>query len=458
MLKGNKYTLTTDEYLEMLLYGIEFVDNQEDYIKNANIENEIYKREKTLYESLSDEEKIKVELSDFELTLNEEFDEIRKIEYFLQNGNIDWVCFELSEKIKLYILTIIKKTYNLHFNPPLTQEEINNIAFQQVNNEYSRLYQNIINYKFFLKMLSLYYHTECKITITNQQIIKTSILMFLLVCDYKHNQKKYDNFDFSKIIIHSEINRCQNGKEDVLPVKVKKQQVAKMIRNSASHGEFYLNIQRNNVGSIYKDAFSCSKSIKIQNSGVIPQVSFNISLEDVKSFIRNNFSPDIRIKYMFLINIVNSDDIENVINNEKAITKDNIKELLILTLHNTIQYNTEHHFTDLHIEDLFDLSRFKFFDYLDDNKKEITSVLSNMEKIMNLKNALGHNSIKWKGDILELENKWSSKKKEPVDVMCCIEFNDLIMFFMQQNLYRFSSISQADFDRYHSRKSFRRDI
>jgi len=477
MNKGNKYTMSSADYLKMLLYNIENIDKEKqlEYIKDAYIKYEMYKREKEYYDSLSEEERLKVEIIDFEANLKKKSNEIKKLQYLLQYGKstkksplndneidveyekTEFILFEFSEKFKLYKKLLEEKSNSKIFDPPLMQNEINNFTFRMIINEYSRLNQNIINYNFFMKTLVSFYKLGVNEKIEDQNVIKTSILMFLLDCDYEKNTDIYEQYNFSNISVKYRENKYQNGNDDIMTIKAKTKRIAKMLRDAASHGEFYPEDQRNNLMHLnYKiednDLILPSSTIRIENSEVIPRIGFNMSYETLNKFVMENLSEEIKNKYSFLIKIVESKNIEDVIYSTDGLTKDSIKEIMILMLHNIVQYNTEHHFKDLQMEDKIDVSKFSFYNLLM-GEVDITSDLPQLKKIMNVKNALGHDNVNWSGDNLELINDWTPARGRAVKNKAVISFNDLIFMFIQHNLYNVSTISQGEYDMYYKKSN-----
>lgn len=477
MSKGNKYTMSPSDYLKMLLYGIENINKEKqlEYIKDAYIKYEMYKKEKEFYDSLTEEERLKVEIMDFDANLKKKSNEIKKLQYLLQYGKstknsqlteneiddeyekTEFILFEFSEKFKLYKKLLEEKSNSKIFNPPLTENEINNFAFRMIINEYSRLNQNIINYNFFMKTLAAFYKLNINEKIEDQSVIKTSILMFLLDCDYERNSDIYEQYNFSNVSVKCRENKYQNGNDDVMTIKAKNNRVAKMLRDAASHGEFYPEDQRNNLMHLnYRiednDLIFPSSSIRIENSEVIPRIGFNISYENLNEFVMDNLSDETKNKYSFLIKIVESENIEDVIYSTDGVTKDAIKETMILMLHNIVQYNTEHHFRDLQMEDKIDVSKFSFYNLLMSGI-DITSDLPQLKKIMTIKNALGHDNVNWNGDNLELINAWTPARGRAVNNKAVIYFDDLIYMFMQYNLYTISTISQSEYDMYYKKSN-----
>ena len=467
---NNKYSVEPIDYLKILLLGIKNINKEErvEFIKNAYLKYYDYKQEKEHYDSLVEEERKKIEILDFATNLKKQSNEIKKIKYLLQYGKasadpdldkneIDTeyektqlILTEFLEKNNLYKSILQAKSNSKFFDPTLTQEEINNFAFRMMINEFSRLNQNIINYNFFMKCLFAFYKKGSVEKIENQEVIKTSILMFLLDCDYENNQSAYEQYDMSNIEVEYRENKYKNGNDDSLTIKAKNNNIAKMLRDAASHGEFYPEDQRNNIAHGYYslekgELVSTSAPIRIENSEVIPRIGFNISYNILNKFVMGNLSEDIKSKYKFLVKLVESENIEDVIFSSNGFTVDSLKEIMILMLHNIVQYNTEHHFKDLQMEDEIDMSKFTFYDILNGGT-DITSDLPPLKKLMNIKNALGHNNVSWNGDNLELINRWNPRRGDAVENKAVISFHDLISTFVQYNLYAISTTSQSEYD------------
>ena len=468
MIVSNKYRLSKADYAKMQLYGIESVlynlndsESKRQYLEKIYEDIERYGKEKEWFDSLTDEEKIRVELEDIQDGLKKEIDEFRNTKYLLNHGKtvdesteniIDteyfktsYILFETQEKIKLYKESLESKLANTNFNPSLTDAQKRMLIFRTIINEWSRLSTNLINYNFFLNCLSNFYNGKNKISEKDADIIKTSMLMFILVTDFENNKAKYENYQFPDFKIEC-IENYNSGVADRMTSKAQNREISKIIRDAASHGEFYPGDQRNNIMHRKYDPvnlFPNSSMIIIENSSIIPRIGMNLNFESLKYYVMDSVSDETKRKYPFIINIINNNINETIEN----INKNDIKELIVLMLNNIIQYNTEHHFKLADMSNSFNFDMFVYIDKLNDDL-DITNQLSNDEKLMNVKNALGHNNVRWDNDEIILENIWNPNRGKGKHVEIKSNFNDLVMFFMQYNIYDFSTISVSSFDIY----------
>ena len=108
MVKSYLYTLTKEEYESLLiekakyyLSNVKLTDNEkEEYFKKLFDQVVKYAIDKSWFDSLSEEEKIKVEISDFVWRLKSETEETRELKYFLMHGDIDKTgefCIDTSD-------------------------------------------------------------------------------------------------------------------------------------------------------------------------------------------------------------------------------------------------------------------------------------------------------------------------------------------------------------------------
>ena len=158
----------------------------------------------------------------------------------------------------------------------------------------------------------------------------------------------------------------------------------------------------------------------------------------------SNLSDETKKKYGFLVKIIESDTFENAISN---CSKDDMNQMIVLILNNIIQYNIEHHYKEADsMIDSLNLSMFKFYDELN-NGLDITSNLTNKEKLMNIKNALGHDHIEFVNDDIVLINDWSptrprdTRPQKKNKIVCSKK--DMIAFLLQNDLYQFSITNQV---------------
>ena len=119
--------------------------------------------------------------------------------------------------------------------------------------------------------------------------------------------------------------------------------------------------------------------------------------------------------------------------------------MLILLLNDIVQYNTEHHFKTESTTDEFDLSAFTFTNELD-NGKDISNKINSKQKLMNIKNALGHDNVVWNGDTIELHNIWNGRRNKHIKATC--NLSNLIMTFIGYSIYDFSTMSSSSIETY----------
>ena len=469
----NKYQFTTKEYYEQgLLVLSKYIKNvkeefQKDEILKFLKKVEKYDLEKKHYDSLTDEDKMKMAIENFSQSLKKEIKETRNFRFLLTRGktndessdnNYDndymetlLIVGEFKEKIDYFEKKIRDKLANLRFDPPLPPDRVSELVNRMLLNEYGRLNNNLISYNYFLEFLTSYYKIDNKIKLSNYNSFKISVLMFLLDVDYEKNSDAYENYSFSDVsisIIENHIKR--DGSEDDFTVKAKSKRYAKILRDAASHGEFYPNDQRNNFAhmnfdSSKDDLISESNIIRIENSRGIPRIGMNLQYGILYNFVMDNLSDETKVKYNFLIKIIESNSFDELLNN---CSSNDLSQMLVLMLNNIVQYNIEHHFKEAESEiDNLNLCMFSIFDE-NNNGIDITSSLPNKEKLMNIKNAIGHDHITWNDNEMVLINDWTPSNARDTRVsikrriVCKKE--QLIEFLLQNNLYNFSITNQLN--------------
>lgn len=246
----NRYSLSTKEYYDQGVITLS------EYLKNVKpefVKNEIarflkkvekYDLEKKQYDSLTDEEKMKLEIREFQQNLRKEIIETSNIRFLLMHGK----TYDDSDEYKYdpdYIktLTIIsdferkrryfekklkEKIASLRFDPPISSDKENELVGRMLMNEFGRLNNNLISYNYFLSFLSSYYKNDNMEKLSNFNSFKINILMFLLEMDYEKNASMYENCSFPNIsisIIENHIKR--DGREDDFTVKAKEKNMQK---------------------------------------------------------------------------------------------------------------------------------------------------------------------------------------------------------------------------------------
>lgn len=468
----NRYSLSTQEYYNQELAILtEYLKNVKPEFKSEVMAKFLkrvqqYDAEKKQYDSLTDEQKMQFEIDEFQQCLQHEINESRNIRYLLTHGKLtddsDDINYDPEFLKTVSIMTDFKmkrdffetrlkaKVKDLGIDPPLSSNEEKELISRMLINEYGRLNNNLISYNYFLAFLSSIYGNNQKIDLSNFNSFKCNILMFLLDVDYEKNPQEYENYPFPNIPITFIANHVgKDNREDDLTVKAKSKRYAKILRDAASHGEFYPSDQRNNMAHMNlntrdEQLFKETSIIRIENSSGIPRIGLNIQYRLLSDFVMSNLSNETKKKYDFLVKIIESNTFENAISN---CSKDDMNQMIILILNNIIQYNIEHHYkgADSMIDSL-DLSMFKFYDELN-NGLDITSNLTNKEKLMNIKNALGHDHIEFVNDDIVLINDWSPTRPRDTrpsrknKIVCGKK--DMIAFLLQKDLYQFSITNQA---------------
>lgn len=470
----NRYSLSTKEYYDQELITLS------KYLKNVKpefIKSEIarflkkveeYDLEKKQYDSLTNEEKMKLEIEEFQQDLRKEIIETSNIRFLLMHEKIhddsneyeydtDYIktltiVSEFERKRKYFEKLLKEKIALLRFDPLISSDKENELVGRMLINEFGRLNNNLISYNYFLSFLSSYYKNDNVKKLSNFNSFKINMLMFLLDIDYEKNASKYENYSFPNIsisIIENHIKR--DGREDDFTVKAKGKKYAKILRDAASHGEFYPNDQRNNfVHMNFKiqdeEFMSESNIVRIENSKGIPRIGINLQYGILHNFVMDNLSDGTKIKYDFLVKIIEANSFHDVI--VKSSSKD-LEQMIILMLNNIVQYNIEHHFKETESEiDNLDLSAFSIFDE-NNNGIDITANLTNKDKLMNIKNAIGHDNVTWNGDELIFINDWSPSNlsrdtRAPIKRKIICNRQQLIEFLLQSDLYNFAISNQVD--------------
>lgn len=468
----NRYSLSTQEYYDQELAVLtEYLKNVKPEFRNKEMARflkrvEQYDTEKKYYDSLTDEQKIQFEIDEFQQCLQREINESRNIRYLLthrkftdDSDDINYdpeflktfsIMTEFKMKRDFFETGLQSKVKELGIDPPLSPNEEKELVSRMLINEYGRLNNNLISYNYFLAFLNSMYGNKQKIELSNFNSFKCNILMFLLDVDYENNSQKYESYPFPNIPITFIANHVgKDNREDDLTVKAKSKRYAKILRDAASHGEFYPSDQRNNMAHMNlstkdEQLFKETSIVRIENSSGIPRIGLNMQYSLLSDFVMSNLSDKTKEKYGFLVKIIESDTFENAISN---CSKDDMNQMIALILNNIIQYNLEHHYKEADsMIDSLDLSMFKFYDELN-NGLDITSNLTNKEKLMNIKNALGHDHIEFINDEIILINEW--KPTRPRDTrpqrknrIVCSRKNT-IAFLLQNDLYHFSITNQA---------------
>lgn len=471
----NRYSLSTKEYYDQGLITLsEYLKNVKPEFRMKEMEKFIIKVEeydlaKKQYDSLTNEEKMKFEIEEFQQSLKREIKETSNIRFLLlhskthddsdeYNYDNDYfqtltIISDFEAKRKYFEKLLQDKLANLRFDPPLTADKENELVQRMLINEFGRLNNNLISYNYFLSFLSSYYKCDEVEQLSNFNSFKINVLMFLLDVDYEKNTSIYENYSFPDIFIsYIENHIKRDGSEDDFTIKAKSKKYAKILRDAASHGEFYPNDQRNNfVHMNFRiqdgDFINESSLVRIENSKGIPRIGMNLQYGILHNFVMDNISDETKSKYDFLIRIVESKSFDEVLN---ICSSNELNQMLILMLNNIVQYNIEHHFRETENEiDNLNLSMFSVFDE-NNNGIDITSSLSNKEKLMTIKNAIGHDNINWNGNEIILINDWvpspfnTRDTRDPIKRRIVCNKEQLIEFLLQKNLYNFAISNQVN--------------
>jgi len=469
----NRYSLSTKEYYDQGIITLsECLKNVEPEFRKSEMEKflksvEEYDLAKKQYDSLTDEEKMKLEIDEFLQDLKKEIKETSDIRFLLMHGktrddsneyncDLDYmktlsIISDFERKRQYFEKYLKEKIASLRFDPPISIDKENELVYRMLINEYGRLNNNLISYNYFLSFLSSYYKNECMEKLSNFNSFKTNILMFLLDVDYEKNATMYENYPFPNITISFIENHIKrDGSEDDFTVKAKNKNYAKILRDAASHGEFYPSDQRNNFAHMnFKvqddELLNESSIVRIENSKGIPRIGINLQYGLLHSFVMDNLSDDTKLKYDFFIRIIEANSFDDVIAN---CTLKDLDQMLILMMNNIVQYNIEHHFKETETEiDNLNLSMFSIFDE-NNNGINITNDLSNKDKLMNIKNAIGHDNVIWSGNDLVLINDWRPSNprdsRAPIRRKIVCNRERVMEFLLQNNLYSFAISNQAD--------------
>ena len=471
----NRYSLSTKDYYDQGLIALsEYLKNIKPEFRKIEMEKflkrvEEYDLAKKQYDSLTEEEKLKFEIEEFQQNLKKEIKETSNIRFLLFHGKTHDESYEINyDNDYIKTLTIVsdfdnKRKYfekmlkdkisTLRFDPPLSTEKENELVYRMLINEFGRLNNNLVSYNYFLTFLSSYYKSGGIKQPSNFNSFKINILMFLLDVDYEKNISAYENYSFPEVpISYIENHLKRDGSEDDFTIKAKNKKFAKILRDAASHGEFYPNDQRNNfVHMNFKvqdeEFLEESSMVRIENSKGIPRIGMNLQYGIIYNFVMDNLSDETKAKYNFLVKIVESNNFDEILNN---CSSNDLNQMLILILNNIVQYNLEHHFRKTENEiDKLDLSMFSIFDE-NNNGIDITSSLSSKDKLMNIKNAIGHDNISWNENEIVLINDWTPSplntrdRRDPIKRRVVCNKEQLIEFLLQNNLYNFAITNQAD--------------
>ena len=472
----NRYSLSTKDYYDQGLATLsEYLKNVKPEFRKIEMEKflkkvEEYDLAKKQYDSLTEEEKLRIiEIEQFQQILKREIKETGDIRFLLLHGkthdesnNINYdndyiktltILSDFKNKRKYFEKLLKDKISTLRFDPPLSTERVNELVYRMIINEFGRLNNNLVSYNHFLIFLKSYYKNDGIEQLSNFNSFKVNVLMFLLDVDYEKNTSIYENYSFPEVpISYIENHIKRDGSEDDFTIKAKNKNYAKILRDAASHGEFYPNDQRNNFihmrFKVHDGEFLEESSIvRIENSKGIPRIGMNLYYGTLHNFVMDNLSNETKAKYDFLVKIVEANSFDEILNN---CSSNDLNQMLILMLNNIVQYNLEHHFRETENEiDNLDLSMFSIFDE-NNNGIDITSSLSSKDKLMNIKNAIGHDNISWNSNEIILTNDWTPSplntkdRRNPIKRRIVCNKDQLIEFFLQNNLYNFAITNQAD--------------
>lgn len=313
----------------------------------------------------------------YELHFNEDKKDLQRARYNLETNNtifrvLDYVLNENNS----HELAIEKNSKILQLNCSLF---IINYYFEKIRDELIYVMQqdlsNIDN-----EMISLCnrYNNDSKII---QLMYEVLIQNFSAIKkEYKPKSRAIGNFLRTKDVV-GDRNSIPNDSLFIL------------LRNCASHGEFYPDVEQQTV-----EAINTKK-----NNIVVRNIIFDEIISYAKD-VSNLFNDDkVRLfrELLFSYNLTETiNSIKNAINNDEI-----LKQFGVLLMFNLIQYNNEHYFSRL-------IENNETSDYLDSvNIKDYFSSSFNMaekstfEFMQVIKNAIGHMNIEFDGSTITFTNR-----------------------------------------------------
>lgn len=313
----------------------------------------------------------------YELHFNEDKKDLQRARYNLETNNtifrvLDYVLNENNS----HELAIEKNSKILQLNCSLF---IINYYFEKIRDELIYVMQqdlsNIDN-----EMISLCnrYNNDSKII---QLMYEVLIQNFSAIKkEYKPKSRAIGNFLRTKDVV-GDRNSIPNDSLFIL------------LRNCASHGEFYPDVEQQTV-----EAINTKK-----NNIVVRNIIFDEIISYAKD-VSNLFNDDkVRLfrELLFSYNLTETiNSIKNTINNDEI-----LKQFGVLLMFNLIQYNNEHYFSRL-------IENNETSDYLDSvNIKDYFSSSFNMaekstfEFMQVIKNAIGHMNIEFDGSTITFTHR-----------------------------------------------------
>lgn len=342
------------KYTKHSLYLKNGVENMSVNYKDIDILLEKIGRMLSKYENMSDDEKIRHMISDklmFDSEISSQIKSgynslielVREWEHIKSLKGENAYFGDLTMEIQAMI-----NLYELHFN-----EDKKDLQRARYNND--------------SKIIQLMY----EVLIQNFSAIKK---------EYKPKSRAIGNFLRTKDVV-GDRNSIPNDSLFIL------------LRNCASHGEFYPDVEQQTV-----EAINTKK-----NNIVVRNIIFDEIISYAKD-VSNLFNDDkVRLfrELLFSYNLTETiNSIKNTINNDEI-----LKQFGVLLMFNLIQYNNEHYFSRL-------IENNETSDYLDSvNIKDYFSSSFNMaekstfEFMQVIKNAIGHMNIEFDGSTITFTHR-----------------------------------------------------
>lgn len=397
--------------------------------KDVDILLEKISRMISKYENIPDDEKIKKMISDKLMfdsemtsqinsgynTLIELIKEWKSLEVKGENAYYGNLSIEAQAMINVYKMRceenkkdLQRAKYNLETNNSIFR--ILDYILNANSNHKSMLQQNssilklncsqfIINYYFEkirdelifvmqqdLEKVDSEMHNLCNKYNNNPKIIQ--LMYEVLIQNFSTIRNEYK--PKSRIIGNFLRARGVSGDRNIIP----NDSLFILLRNCASHGEFYPDLDTQIVEAI---------NTKNENNQVIKNISFDEIINYAKeiSALFNDEKVELFNKLLLSGNILQTiDEIKTAYNNEEI-----LKQFGILLMFNLIQYNNEHYFVRIaeNSDTKTYLESVNIKDYFDSSfSKNEKSTYEFMEVI---KNALGHMNVELDGSTISFHNK-----------------------------------------------------
>ena len=318
-----------------------------------------------LYELHCDEDKKDLQRAKYNLEANNTI--FRILDYVLNGNDSHELAFEQNSK--LLKLNCSQFIINYYFEK--IRDELIHVMQQDLSNVESEMIALCNKYNNNPKIIQLMF----EVLIQNFSTIKN---------EYKPKSRAIGAFLRAKGVV---------GDRNTIP----NDSIFILLRNCASHGEFYPDVEQEMVEAI---------NTKSNNT-----VTRNISFDEIISYakdVSNLFNDD---KVGLFRELLLSDNLTETINTIKDTNSNDeiLKQFGVLLMFNLIQYNNEQYFIrlseDVETSDYFDSVNIKEYFSSSFNKDE-KSTYEFMEVI---KNAIGHMNIEFDGSTITFINRLKSE-------------------------------------------------